>query len=179
MIRIIKGDIILECDTQADVALAVAALTGIDFPALPEIPFPYIPVANIVDPDGFVDEACGAAVLGETESDDSVQTGHLKIAATIPAAESALRAVPTLESVATIAPQLIPVRRRQLDVLEAVLLFPEGVPGKGISQLLGLSEKTVSGRMQSLRRDSLVEMVPHTHAWRATSLARRAKLVAS
>lgn len=37
MIRIIKGDIILECETQADIRLALGVLADIDVPALPNI----------------------------------------------------------------------------------------------------------------------------------------------
>lgn len=81
--------------------------------------------------------------------------------------------------VESIAPQHIPVSRRCLDVLEAVMIFTEGVPVRGVCELLGLGTEVVGGRMQMLKNRGLVETVPgHSRSWRATTLARRAKLVA-
>lgn len=38
MIRIIKGDITIECETQADIRLALGVLADVDMPALPTVP---------------------------------------------------------------------------------------------------------------------------------------------
>src|SRR4051812_36365256 len=40
MIRIIKGDITLECETQADVKLALGVFADVDVPALPSVSIP-------------------------------------------------------------------------------------------------------------------------------------------
>jgi hypothetical protein len=83
-----------------------------------------------------------------------------------------LKAVPILP-----APQHISVSRKYREVLEAVMLFPEGVSTGSIATLLGTTDKTVGGRMQQLKQRNLVELVPGHRLWRATTLARRAKLV--
>jgi hypothetical protein len=154
MIRIAKGDITLECETQADLRLALGVFADVDKPVLPAV---HLPIEVNAEP-------IGRAYLGDQLPEDAPK----------PWAEVGEQAKLKLVSS---APQHIPVRAKQLDVLEAVLLFPEGVPAKGVSQLLGLTDKAVGQRMQSLKRDGLVELVPHHNLWRATTLARRAKLV--
>jgi hypothetical protein len=108
-----------------------------------------------------------------SESDDSDET-FLTIVPNHVDLESDLRAGIDYPS----PPKHVAVKRIMLDVLEAVMLFPEGVETRGVATLLGLTEKAASNRIQSLKRDGLVEMVPHHHRWVATTLARRAKLVA-
>lgn len=155
MIRIIKGEITLECETQAEVQIAFTVLENlsatVDVPPLPEMMVPdLIPEEYKVRVNAPAWRVGGPSTatlkLVETESNDSV-------------------------------PQCIPVASVHLDVLEAVMLFPEGVPCKGIEQLLGLNDKQVNGRTQSLKRAGLIERIEHSHRWRATTLARRAKLV--
>jgi hypothetical protein len=74
-------------------------------------------------------------------------------------------------------PQHVTVTPKNREVLEAVMLFPEGVSTASLATLLGLKQVTVSARIQSLKNQNLVEHVPHHNLWRATTLARRAKLV--
>jgi hypothetical protein len=73
--------------------------------------------------------------------------------------------------------QHIPVRAILLDVLNVILLFPEGVEARGVCELTGFSDKAIGNRIQRLKNMGLVEKVPHHRQWRATQLARRAKLV--
>lgn len=75
--------------------------------------------------------------------------------------------------------QIIPVRTVLLEVLDVVLTFPEGITSKGISQLSGVTQSRVSHRLTKLKRLGLVESMQGSINWRATPLARRAKLVAS
>lgn len=186
MIRITKGGIHILCDTQADLKIAMAALADVDEPALPAV---HLPVeVNAVH---HVNEATGEReVVGYSPAwrvggpvPSQAVSSHLY---PVPEADDITEGAPSDSDAPSgrmnvdmgfEVPQYIPVRAKQLEVLEAVLLFPEGVPCRGIGQLLGLTDKTVGQRMQSLKREGLVEMVPHHHLWRATTLARRAKLV--
>jgi hypothetical protein len=177
MIRITKGDIVLECETQADMRLALGVLADVDVPALPSM---HIPVeVNAPDWEPIPLPPVGSGILAHyVDKDYGMVTepgepGKPKLVAvpTVSPEQQAARYVQEH------APQCVPVRAKQLDILEVVLLFPEGVPVKGIAQLLGLTDKTVGQRIQALKADSLVEHVPHHHLWRATTLARRAKLV--
>lgn len=76
-----------------------------------------------------------------------------------------------------VMPQHISLPRKQNEVLEAVILFPEGVTTNSLSTLLGVSQMVVSGRIQELKVKGLIEKLPGHKAWRATQLARRAKVV--
>lgn len=183
MIRITKGDIVLECETQADMRLALGVLADVDVPALPSM---HIPVeVNAADwhVTGPVTGGGGGweptplppigsgVVAHYTDKDYGMVTEPGE------PGKPKLVAVPESGELSSWPSQCIPVRGKQLDVLEAVLLFPEGVPVAGIAQLLGLTDKTVGQRIQTLKNAGLVEHVPHHHLWRATTLARRAKLV--
>jgi hypothetical protein len=75
--------------------------------------------------------------------------------------------------------QIIPVRRKLLDVLDVIASFPEGITTQGVSTLIGVAASATSHRVTRLKKMGLVESVPHTIYWRATDLARKAKLVAS
>lgn len=169
-----KDGVSVTADTQAELAIAIAALNTdatvaepkaigtVHLPVAAKLdvppwavggPSPNNPVANIFPPvDGDDDpQPVKLGIVRDTESDDS--------------------------DVKPATVQHIPVSAKLLEVLEAVMLFPEGVGCPGISTLLGLTVKTVTGRMQMLKKQGLVETVPHHRAWRATELARRAKLV--
>lgn len=74
-------------------------------------------------------------------------------------------------------PQHITVSRRNREILEAVMLFPEGVSTGSLATLLGLKQVVVAGRVQALKAALLVEKVPGHRLWQATTLARRSKLV--
>jgi DNA-binding transcriptional ArsR family regulator len=76
-------------------------------------------------------------------------------------------------------PPMVLVRRILMEVLDVVLTFPEGITSQGISQLTGVRVSTISHRLTRLKRLGLVESVEHSINWRATGLARKAKLVAS
>jgi hypothetical protein len=77
------------------------------------------------------------------------------------------------------APQMIPVRTKLLDMLEVLMTFPEGITCRGISTLTGTSVGAVSHRLGRLKQMGLAESVPKSANWRATQLARTAKLVRS
>lgn len=170
MIRITKGDITLDCETEGDVKLALAVLTFDETAALPSVSvYPVVngqavapPAWRVGGPSDPVNygDAMTADVLAELEEDKPV----LSL---------------VTESHDSVAVQHVSVRDRQLDVLDAVLAFPEGVTCKGVGELLGLTDKSVGGRMQLLKRAGLVEKLQGHHAWVATTLARRAKLVRS
>lgn len=153
MIRIVKAGLEFQCDTADDVRLAMGVLNDVYMG-----PFNDSPSWRVggppVDPD---------------PDDDPMARGL----------ELVTKISDTVTEVCSIEPQYIPVRAKCLEVLEAVMLFPDGVPCSGLETLLGLSEKQVSGRVQMLKRAGLVESVPGHRLWRATTLARRAKLVAS
>lgn len=186
MIRVTKGDINILCDTQADLKIAMAALMDEDEPALPDIEALHIEALRAAGQ--YPADVVPGWRVGGPSAHNPVPHPY-----PVPEADEVTEGAPRLSVVDTEpdsdAPSgrmnvdmgfelhYIPVRAKQLDVLEAVLLFPEGVPVKGVAQLLGLTEKAVGQRMQSLKKDGLVELVPHHHLWRATTLARRAKLV--
>jgi hypothetical protein len=177
--RITRGDIIIECDTQAELASALAVLMAP--PA--EIPLGTAELGEyltereeqrlrLVEPLpplhlGYP-PACGPA--GDPRTDTVFPAGD--------PGTDIVQASPPSEHP---APQYVPVTRCCLDVLEAVFLFPEGVYAKGIGELLGISPKSkaVGGRLQKLATMGLVEHPHHNrNLWRATPLARRSKLVA-
>lgn len=170
MIRITKGDIVLECETQADMRLALGVLADVDVPALPSMHIPVEVNAPAWEPTPLPPIGSGV-VAHYTDKDYGMVTEPGE------PGKPKLVAVPESGELSSWPSQCIPVRGKQLDVLEAVLLFPEGVPVAGIAQLLGLTDKTVGQRIQTLKNAGLVEHVPHHHLWRATTLARRAKLV--
>jgi hypothetical protein len=164
VIELTKGDMTIRCETEAELRIARAVFSEPDeVTEMGEIESLAIGVGYLGEydpqlstlPDGDYRSSRHLAVVSEpeTESDDSV---------------------PKDTTV-----QHVPVSRRNLDVLEAVMLFPEGVPASGLGTLLGLTSHTVHGRLQSLKRAGLVEGVPGHELWRATPLARRSKLVAS
>jgi hypothetical protein len=153
MIRITKGDIVLECETQADLQLALSVLCEpVDVPALPSM---HVPVE--VNAPAWRVGGPTEPYVPELPNDEP--SGNMRVNMGFDTA------------------QHISVPSKQLDVLEAVKLFPEGVSCKAVGELLGLSDKQVGGRIQQLRRANLIEHVPHHNLWVATPLARRAKLV--
>lgn len=167
MYRISKGDLTVTADTQAELQIAIACLTR-GYQADKTVGAVHLPVEidapdwRVGGPRATVGDGKPALAVVPTESHDSdVFTG---LQGNHPMADDG-------------APQHIPVKSKQLDVLEAVLLFPEGVPTRGVAQLLGLTDKAAGQRMQALKNAGLVELVPHSSRWRATLFARRAKLV--
>lgn len=167
-----KDGVSVSADTEAELRLAIAVLTGtveekpmgavhlpieINAPAWRVGGPPDVEVlraqgqypADVWTPD--VDDDPRPLTLVKSESPDSVTES------------------PTV--------QHIPVRALLLDVLNAILLFPEGVESRGVAELLGITEKSIGNRIQRLKAAGLVEKVPHHRQWRATQLARRAKLV--
>jgi hypothetical protein len=77
------------------------------------------------------------------------------------------------------AVQHIPVSPENLETLDCISLFSEGVPARGISELLGVKVGTIHSRLQSLKKQGLVERVRGHQLWIVTPKARRAKLVKS
>lgn len=158
--RISKGDLAVTADTEAELQIAIACLTeSYETPVAVNAP-----AWRVGGPAGFMqpDPPIGTAYLGEYTSEATVlPDGYYA---------PKLAVVPD-------ALQHISVSAVNLEVLEAVMLFPEGVTSKGIQQLLGLSDTTASGRVQTLREQGLIERLPHRNIWRATELARRSKLV--
>jgi hypothetical protein len=170
MIRVIKGDITFECESEDDLRLALGVLTETtEFPKL-ELLQP-VPVGNVdVALGGYHGQGGQGDVTtlptppswrvggppqsafgdDETESDDS---------------ES-----PTVAHIS--------VSKLESEILEAVMLFSEGVTVGSLAQLLGMTRKQVGGRVQMLKRKNLVEKMQGHHTWRATTFARRAKVVA-
>jgi hypothetical protein len=94
-------------------------------------------------------------------------------------ARSGNGATGNLLALAPSPPTMVPVRRVLLDVLDVLLTFPEGITGKGIAQLAGVNASVISHRLTRLKRQGLAEGIPGTINWRATTLARKAKLVSS
>jgi hypothetical protein len=206
MYRISKGDLTVIADTEAELQIAIACLTEMTEKELPGISIPVkvnAPDWRVGGPrDSFPD-------VGTTASADQLPLmpgGHIevdkpKLVAVQDREQQNAQAFSELHDLAEESrhylqdddapsgrmhvdmgfdvPQYIPVSAKKLDVLEAVLLFPDGVPANGVAQLLGLTQKMASGRLQMLRVAGLAELVPHTNSWRATTLARRAKLVRS
>ena len=76
-------------------------------------------------------------------------------------------------------PQSIPVPHKQLQVLNTLMEFPDGITARGISSLIGVSPGAIGHRLGKLRERNLVQHIDNTWQWRATDTARRAKLVAS
>jgi hypothetical protein len=157
--RISKGDLAVTADTEAELQIAIACLSvGYERQAV------NAPGWRVGGPAGWPDPPIGTAYLGEYTSEATVLPDGFYA--------PKLAAVPDAD-----APKHISVSAVNLEVLEAVMLFPEGVTSKGIQQLLGLSDTTASGRVQTLREQGLIERLPHRNIWRATELARRSKLV--
>jgi hypothetical protein len=160
MYSITLGGITVTADNEAELRLAIAVLNT--------------PLGSLHMPVAVNAPAPSWRVGGPPDPKPLPPIPNERIAVPKPV----LRAVPT-ESPDSVAPQHVSVTRLHLDVLEAVMLFPEGVTTRGVSQLLGLSNKTAGGRIQGLKRQGLIEKLPGHKSWRATTLARRAKIVAS
>lgn len=191
-----KGDLTVSADTEAELLIAIAALrngggfnhvydgpleappklTGINVHLPGELssdPKPYAYPPEFSQPDiGYsFDHDKAKFVAVPVEQADYADDPS-------PMARSLELVEESRSMIESIASQLIPVSRRNLEVLEAVMCFPEGVPNRGLQQLLGLREGQISGRLNTLKVKGLVELIPHSLAWRATQLARRSKLVA-
>lgn len=178
MMRISKGDIAIDCETQAELQIAIACLTEMMRGYEPQ-PLPEWRVGG--PPDVEVLRAQGQYPADTISLPDDVPSGRMSVDMGFIDTESDDSDEPflPLATVGTIAPQHIPVSVKNMAVLDAVMLFPEGITVKGVSSLTGLEVKTVGGRMQMLKSKGLVELIPHKLDWRATQLARRAKLVAA
>lgn len=170
MIRITKGDITLECEDLTDLKLALGVLTECEAAVVPSV---YLPIdaaapdwrvggpADIVKPADYAATAMGdlaASFLGKADD------------------KPALSLVQS-ESSDSVGLQHIPVSAVHYETLECIMVFAEGVPATGISQLLGVKVGTVHSRLQALKHQGLVERVRGHQLWVATPLARRAKLV--
>lgn len=173
MMRVTHGGFTVDCDTEAEVRIAIAALS---------IPSPTVELAAgpVADPNGYTShlEVPGWRVGGPVSEHE--QHAHTAVIDADPAKRTLALVEQANTKIAQIGvPEMVPVTRVNLDVLEAVLCFQEGVPTRGLMELLGLKQTTVSGRLGTLQRAGLIERVQHKNLWRATTLARRAKLVAS
>src|SRR3954471_12295173 len=118
-----KDGVSVSADTEAELRLAIAALTVAETP-VGSVHLPIevnAPAWRVGGPPDVDDDDPRPLTLVKSESPDSVPES------------------PTVQHVS--------VRALQLDVLEAVFAFPEGVTCKGVAELLGLTDKTVSGRM--------------------------------
>jgi hypothetical protein len=204
MYRISKGDLTVTADTEAELQIAIACLTEMTRGYEKELPGINIPV-KVNAPDWRVGGPRPdplAQPLDELRTQlEKLEANKPKLVAVQDREQQNAQAFSELHDLAEESrhylqdddapsgrmhvdmgfdvPQYIPVSAKKLDVLEAVLLFPDGVPANGVAQLLGLTQKMASGRLQMLRVAGLAELVPHTNSWRATTLARRAKLVRS
>jgi hypothetical protein len=204
MYRISKGDLTVTADTEAELQIAIACLTEMTRGYEKELPGISIPV-EVNAPDWRVGGPRPdplAQPLDELRTQlEKLEADKPKLVAVQDREQQNAQAFSELHDLAEESrhylqdddapsgrmhvdmgfdvPQYIPVSAKKLDVLEAVLLFPDGVPANGVAQLLGLTQKMASGRLQMLRVAGLAELVPHTNSWRATALARRAKLVRS
>ena len=164
MIELRKGDMVIRCETEAELRIARAVFAEPD------------EVAEMASLGEIESLAIGLGYLGDYAPARSTlpdgiyrSTPHLTV---VPEVE-----VSHGDSVPTV--QHIPVSARNMEVLDAVMLFPDGVPSNGIAELIGVPSPIVSGRLQILKDSGLVEKVPGHRAWRATQLARRSKLVLS
>lgn len=180
MIRITKGGINIVCDTQADVKIAMAALTDVDEPALPNMTeaFADAPAWRVGGPVNRQREPLppiGSGVIAHYAESEHEGHEHVPL-------KPKLVAVGKLQDDTRVdvefnVPQHITVSRKNREVLDAVILFSEGVSTSSLSTLLGLKQVVVASRLQALKTDGLVAKIPHHRLWAATSLARRAKLV--
>lgn len=177
MLRITKDGFTIEADTQAELQIAIAALrsTQNDEPPLPEpLDDRYIPEQLVAEPHLSV------VPNAEALHTERLREVGLQAAQSAQALNSyAAKFVPVVDDTVSSAVQMVPVRRKLLDILEVVLCFPEGISSKGVQNLTGLSDGAVGNRLTRLRLAGLAERVAHHHLWRATDLARRSKLVAS
>jgi DNA-binding transcriptional ArsR family regulator len=160
-IRISKGNLTFQVDTQAEFEQVLAWLD----------PMPVGPKVN-----GSITDTMSPPI-GEGEFREAISNELAKLPTGTPLNGFNHQAlVDDLVSV-TPAHQMIPVRRILLDVYDIIKEFPEGITCKGVSELIGIKADTISHRMTRLKEAGLVEKVPHSIYWRATSLSRRAKLV--
>lgn len=198
--RVTKGDITIVCEPhELDAALLALRATQSEFHPLPGVDIPggdcSLGTAQMFGGEEFVSEEQGLRLVEPLPLLKRIEFPPLYGTAAHEMAEAyqcGPAGDPRTDMVATVVehgggggghagPQHIPVTRCCLDVLEAVLLFPEGVYAKGIGELLGISPKSkaVGGRLQKLATMGLVEHPHHNrNLWRATPLARRSKLVA-
>lgn len=153
-----KDDVHVLCDNESELRIAIAVLNSPASVSMPvevnappwRVGGPAVPYVPYPYPDED-DDPPALTLVPPTESDDSV---------TKPA---------TVQHVS-----LSKVHR---EMLEAIMLFPEGVTTKSMMILLGLTEKQAGGRIQGLKKRGLIERIPGHWSWRATDLARRAKVV--
>jgi hypothetical protein len=169
-----KDGVSVSADTEADLRLAIACLTtpqadcslgSVHLPVEINAPAWRVggpPDSKPLPPIEVRGQYVTADQLAELEEDKPVLT-------LVSESDDSVAESPTV--------QHVPVRAILLDVLNAILLFPEGVESRGVAELLGLTDKSIGNRIQRLKGAGLVEKVPHHRQWRATQLARRAKLV--
>lgn len=182
----------IHADTVEELKLAIGVLTPCDDTPVTVPVRELLPNVHdfglVTNPDGTI----GVGELGEyleewptgtrigVEVDGTIYTGTPAELAE-PAPDSLSRPLAVVkdlvETVDVVAPQMIPVARKNLEVLNVVMKSPEGLPNSKIRELLELKPTMASGILQELKTCGLVESVPAR--WRATALARRAKLVAS
>lgn len=160
-LRIKLGNFVVEGDTEDELRAAMRALRHEE--DTPKTPGP----------------TGGELVTMPPEAGETIVTGAPEVVPTgVFKRQTDLAAVNVL-TLAPSPPTMIPVRRVLLDVLDVLLTFPEGITGKGVSQLTGVNPSAVSHRLTRLKRQGLAEGVKGTINWRATALARKAKLVSS
>ena len=159
---ITKGDITIRTDSLDEAEQVVAWLIKSDSPEPPPaamaVELPTLPVLQSVSnpfmPMVPSPPPLKSLVQYPSEEDNVVQLGSAE-------------------------PHMIPVRVVLMEVLEVVKCFPEGITSRGVSELTGVEVGRVSHRLTRLKKMGLVESVKGSINWRATQLARRAKLVAS
>lgn len=181
--RISKGDMTVTADTEAELRIAVAM-----FNERGSAPAWAVGGPRDVTP-------IGRAYLGEAMQPDipygiTTEAGERPKLVAVPNTDKQLydsmsesakalfdALTPPDEHPYSAAVQHITVSRRNREVLDAVMLFPEGVSTSSLATLLGIKQGVIAGRVQALKDVSLIEKVQGHRLWAATTLARRSKLV--
>lgn len=172
-LRIKLGNFVVEGDTEDELRAAMRVMGH------EEITADTIKDSVKSTPVGPTDTVRGELVTMPPEAGETIVTGAPEV---VPSGVFKRQTDLAALNVLTLAPSpptMIPVRRVLLDVLDVLLTFPEGITGKGVSQLTGVNPSAVSHRLTRLKRQGLAEGVKGTINWRATALARKAKLVSS
>jgi hypothetical protein len=180
MYTVAKDGVSVTADTEAELRIAIAVLNtpvgSLHLPVAVNAPAPSWRVGGPPDEKSYPVGDYGTSMVPRPNLDPYGVTADRL--AELEEDAPVLSLVLT-ESSDSVAPQHIPVSRKNNEILEAIMLFTEGVGTSGLTQLLGIPQVIVASRIQALKSAGLVEKIPGHRLWRATQLARRAKLVVS
>lgn len=165
--RVTKGGLAVTADTAAELQIAIACLTEM--------------ISDEVVHDGRVEVNAPAWRVGGPRDEMPIGRAYLGDHVDGPYGVTADAMVPDIPRLAVVPdpgmPQHITVSRKNREVLDAIILFNEGVSTNSLETLLGIKPVIIASRIQALKGAGLVAKVPGHRRWVATTLARRAKLV--